>query len=389
MSVAWATLGFSVAALLLVSVGYPLFLTVVGLGRREPSPKQDGESPEVTVIVAFSGTGPLLDRKIESLLGLSYPRGRLEILLACDGPLEWPERSPLDRKLAEMRWRLITLERAAGKAHALNAAARVATGTVLVFSDLDAYPEPDAIERLVRWFADETVGGVCGQRVIRRGRAIATEGQSAYVSWDSRIKRWENGLGAITSNDGKLYALRASFFEPIAPTATDDLYSSITVVLAGGRFLFDPSAKAAIPPPAGTVRHDFRRRRRVVIRSLSGLFARPRAFCLARFGLYGPRMLVNKLLRRMLPVFLLGVLLSTARLAPGSSIMAGLLAMQLLGYGLAAAYPAASGWLGSGRVSKAWQSLFYATLGMAGLLVGVLEFLVGKRISQWQPRKVE
>src|SRR6185503_15625649 len=58
----------------------------------------------------------------------------------------------------------------------------------------------------------------------------------------------EARLGSVTSNDGKLYAIRRELFRPIAPGATDDLFTCLSVVEQGRRFVFEPRAHALAQP---------------------------------------------------------------------------------------------------------------------------------------------
>lgn len=380
----------------LVLVIYPLLLSLLPSASPKRAAYRDGPRPSVSLpsvslIVAFAGGGALLTRKLATIAALDWPADRLEAILIADGPDDDADRAAVEAaaEASGLHLRYAALGASRGKAHALNAAAGMASGDCLVFSDLDAALAPEALDTLLAPFADPQVGGVCGQRVIGTTGGLAAAGQRGYIAWDSRLKLAENRLGAITSNDGKLYAIRRSLFQPVLPSATDDLYTALTVILAGARFVFAPDAKAVIPPPSWSLGHDFRRRRRVTIRSLSGLLARPRALGLMRFGLFGPRLVVNKLLRRLLPVFALCLLAGSALLAGETPWARALLGGQLAVYGGAALYPLAGRWIGESRLGRRWQQAFYACFGMAAMLVGVVEYLGGRRIAQWQPRKTQ
>lgn len=185
--------------------------------------------------------------------------------------------------------------------------------------------------------------------------------------------------------------MRRRLFRPIHPAATDDLYNALTVVAQGYRVLFEPDAVARIPAPAWTIGHDLSRRRRVTLRSLTGLFARPGLLLTPRFGLYGPRLVVNKLLRRLLPVAGLMGGLGLAALAPAEAWAARALAAGLAGGALAALYAPLARLGATARlpaaVDKLWSSAFYAGLGVLGMLLGLIDFASGKRIARWAPRK--
>lgn len=384
----------SVLALGLPFAVYPVVLWLVGRSRppvTPPAAPAPEALPRVTIVVAFHGGGSLLARKIGNVASLDYPADRLDLILVSDGPLAPADRDIVTAATGSLTVRLLDRPDAQGKAYALNQGTAEATGDILVFSDLDAALDPDAVRALVRWFAHPDVGCVCGLRVIAGKGGVARAGQSAYIDLDTRIKLLENRLGAITSNDGKLYALRRSLFQPIHPTATDDLYSALTVIGQGFRVIFDPEARAAIPAPSRSLRHDLERRRRVVTRSLSGLLARPGRLLLTRFGLFGPRLVVNKILRRLMPVFLVTLLVGSLLLAPASSWAAVFALMQIGFYGAGALHAVPGGEALAARLPgparRAWQTVFYVCLGMTGMLLGVVDYLTGKRIARWTPKK--
>lgn len=373
---------------------YPVVLWLVGRSRppvTAPAGPAPDALPHVTIVVAFHGGGPLLARKIANVAGLDYPADRLDLILVSDGPLAAADRDMVTATAGTLTVHLLDRPEAQGKAYALNQGTAQATGDILVFSDLDAALDPGAVRALVRWFADPDIGCVCGLRVIAGKGGVARAGQSAYIDLDTRIKLLENRLGAITSNDGKLYALRRTLFQPIHPTATDDLYSALTVIGQGFRVVFDPDARAAIPAPSRNVRHDLERRRRVVTRSLSGLLARPQRLLLTRFGLFGPRLVVNKILRRLMPVFLVTLLVGSLLMAPASSWAALFALAQIAFYAAGALHATPAGNRLAARLPaparRVWQTVFYVCLGMTGMLLGVVDYLTGKRIARWTPKK--
>ena len=52
-------------------------------------------------------------------------------------------------------------------------------------------------------------------------------------------------VGSVTSNDGKLFAIRRELYEPVPEGVTDDLFTAMSVVRQGKRFIYDGGARAA------------------------------------------------------------------------------------------------------------------------------------------------
>ena len=256
-----------------------------------------------------------------------------------------------------------------------------------MFSDADALLDPDALRRLTRWFGDPEVGGVCGRRVLHKDAASLKEAQGRYIDLDSAIKRLESLRGSITSNDGKLYAMRRKLFQRIPPAVTDDLYTSLSVVRQGYRFVFEPSAVARIHVPSRSEAHELQRRRRIVGRSLRGIFAQRELLNPFRHGWFAVGLAVNKVGRRLLPVFLIVLLATSLVLAFRWPVFAAFAALQVAAYGAALLYPALpEAWQRTvpGRVAGAAR---YFCLGCLGTLLGFCDWVAGRRILKWDPVK--
>src|SRR5687767_15679534 len=79
-----ASLWSSIAMVVLITIGYPILLAIIGpLMRR--GRRLDAAEPAVTLIIAAHNEENCIARKLENALALDYPRERLEIIVASDG----------------------------------------------------------------------------------------------------------------------------------------------------------------------------------------------------------------------------------------------------------------------------------------------------------------
>ncbi len=375
----------SAAGILAVFGLYPLVVVVLGSLRRRPAPTAPASFPSVSLLVALRNAEALAEAKAANALALDYP-GPLQIVFASDGSTD--QTAARLRAAGAGRIEVIEIIEHHGKAHALNQGARSCHGEILVLSDADALLAPDAVTRLVEHFADEQVGGVCGQRVIQEHAGALTGAQGQYIAADSALKRAESRLGSVTGNDGKLYAVRRALFRPIAAGATDDLYSCLAIVEQGRRFVFEPRARAFIRTPSRNPGHELVRRRRIVSRSLHGIFAKRALLNPFLHGSFAFQLLVNKVFRRLLPVFLLALLGSTLLLAFAydQPWARAVLAAQLAFYALALAHPV----LVRVRVpglAPAASAAYYFCVGCIGTLLGLADFARGREAVKWDPIK--
>ena len=264
---------------------------------------------------------------------------------------------------------------------------REATGEICVFSDISEMFDPDAVRMLVRHFADASVGGVCGRRCVGERKRPLANAQRLYITLDSCIKQWESATGSITANDGKLYAIRRSLFKPVPPGVTDDLYNALSVVRRKKRFIYEPDAVAVVRLPSRDTRHEVARRRRIVSRSLNGIRRQREVLDPRRHGIFALRLLVNKVLRRFLPLFLLILLPTSLFLYARGPFFALVVWAQLAFYFAAAAhFVIPRGRRGSGAARIA-STAFYICAGLAGTLLGVMDFITNPPPAKWKPVK--
>lgn len=368
-----------------VFVAYPLALALAARCRRSVPAPGNGALPSVSLVTVVRNAAELAPRKVENALGLDYPRDRLEVVVFSDGSTDGTEARL--QGYSPQGIRVFATSEHRGKAHGLEAAAAACTGEILVFSDADALLEPDALRALVRPFADGRVGGVCGQRVIERDGIHLARAQESYVEFDSWVKRLEGRLGRITSNDGKLYAVRRECYRAPDPGATDDTFVSLGVIGQGHDFVFEPAARARICVPSRDADHELERRRRIVARSLRGIYLQRAVLNPLRFGWFALGLFINKVLRRLLPLSLALLFASTAWLAQDSSFFTGFLLLQGAGCLLAAGDPVLRRLGLRGPAVKLTSRAYYFCVGQLGTLLGLADFCRGRVIERWEPKK--
>lgn len=381
---------FSLAffGILLVFAFYPGGVWLLSRLPRRPSrgDSRPPATPGLSMLVAARNAESHIGEKVSNCLSLDYDEGLVEFVFYSDGSTDGTE--DVIRQCGDDRVKLFSASEHIGKTEALNRGVKECQGEIVVFSDADALLEPDALRRLVAHFTDPGVGGVCGQRVIYEREAELQSAQSKYIGFDSAIKAWESRLGRITSNDGKLYAIRRECFEPIAEAVTDDFFVCMTVIRKGYRFVFEPEARAQVRLPSRSGSHELGRRRRIVSRSLRGMFLNRGLFNPLRFGLYSLRLFVNKVLRRLVPVCLLLLFMTDVFLARESVVLTVFLILQSAFYLAALAYPVVQRLPIPRVVARMFSIPYYFCVGNYGTLLGVMDFLARRKITKWDPVKI-
>ncbi len=387
--IGFAVFALSLLGLLAVLFLYPLTVWFASLFLKNRRATKDDESrPAVSLLIVVRNAADIIEAKIKNCLALRYPSDLLEIIFFSDGSTD--ATNGIIKSYENRKLRLLASRRHRGKTHALNKAAAYCTGDIIVFSDADAVLSPDALEKLTPHFQDQTIGGVCGQRLIAEKKGRLRNAQRSYIKFDSRIKLLESRIGSITSNDGKIYAIRRELFRLIAPAVTDDLYVCMSIIRQKYRFIFEPAARAYIKVPSRTPAHELRRRRRIVSRSLRGIYMAKELLNPGRYGFFAFGLFINKVMRRFLFVFMLLLLLSSIYLSFSNPLIKACLAGQILFYALAASYPLLVRYCNRIKIlRKTAAGAFYFCIGNLGSFLGTVDFLSGKKIDKWDPVKTD
>jgi len=371
------------AGLVCTFVMYPLLLFFTRLWRGQRPPVKATLPFSVSLITIVRGPAESARRKAENGLTVEVPSPIFEFIMFWDGADNVEKiRSimPCDPRLS-----ILASSSHEGKNAAINRAVEHSSGQILVFSDADALLDRDAVRLLLQPLADPTVGGVCGHLVVQKDAGVLSRPQHTYWQFDQFLKTMESEIGSITSNTGVLFAVRRELFRPIPMYVTDDLYSCLNVVYQHKRFVYEPAALAFMAASSKTPEHEIRRRRRIVCRSLSGIWLSREMLNPFRFGLFSVGLLLNKVLKRFLPVILMLLLLSSAVLAVRSSPMRVLFLIQLTVYASIVPLRKLAENLQWGGIPRRLIFLaFYCCIGMVGTWLGLMDFLKGKQVAKWE-----
>ena len=363
-------------------VGYPVLMWQLAnlrnsiLGVRRELPRYD---PRVSLLVAAYNEQAVIRRKIENCLSLDYDESHLEILVGSDGSDDDTE-AEVHSSLPTSRGRCIPMPRR-GKSWVINDLAETATGEVLVFSDANTMLERDAISELVRPFADPTIGCVSGLlHLTPDGDHVGAQGESFYWKYETFKKTQESMFRSVAGANGAIYGVRKELFVPLsAKTINDDLTTSMRVYLQGRRMVLVSTARGH-ETTASDLSGEFRRHVRdsaghfIALRELAGMLN-------PRLGMPAFCYISHRVIRWLVPFFMIGALLSSAALVsePAFRVM---FVLQVFAYGaclIATPRALAGKSLGLMRVP------FYFVMVNVAILAGFARFLAGTQSSKWEP----
>lgn len=308
--------------------GYAIWLWLIVRIRRRPVLQQP-ITPTVSIIIAARNEERNLPIKLDNLQHLAYPKDRIQIVIVSDGST--------DRTASILREQPsyvvpVILDESHGKASALNAAVKHATGEVLVFMDTRQTIDANAVAELVSCFADASIGAVSGELLLENASgAPQTDALGIYWKIEKVVRKLESASGSVVGVTGAIYAMRRELYTDIpAGTLLDDVFVPMNVARIGKRVIFQPTAIARdrIFNEKGK---EFSRKVRTLTGNYQLLKLAPWLISPANPLLF--RLISHKLLRLAVPL-LLAVMLITSGVI-GSPLYRIIFWLQVIFYALA------------------------------------------------------
>jgi cellulose synthase/poly-beta-1,6-N-acetylglucosamine synthase-like glycosyltransferase len=349
---------------------YPLVLRLLSKKAIRPAPVDY----RISLLFCAYNEIECLPGKIDNLRELKRNRPELQILVyddcSNDGTSELLASVP----------ELLTVVQGpgrTGKAAGMKRLVQSARGEILLFTDADVLLPSDAIDRLLPYYGDPEVGGICCTVIMLSGGGSATSHiGTLYWSWDDRLQRLESATGNVMGAQGALFSVRRELYPNFPDTVQDDFAVSMSVVLQGKR-LVKATDVIAFTQSVSHRGEELRRKVRIGARAYhTHLFLRPQLRRMTRRDRF--KYASRKFLRWFGGLFLtLAMVTGLAAIALVSLPLAGL----VLPLGAAVVAIAAS--THRGPLAKAGQ-IVVATFAT---LVGVLQAMRGRTVATWSPAK--
>lgn len=361
--------------------GYPLFLFLLSLIRRrhlETAPIE----PSATVIISAYNEEKYIRQKLINTLHLDYPKEKFEVIVASDFSTD--RTHEIVQEFEGKGVKLVILPERGGKTAAQNAAARVAHGEIIIFTDATTQFKPDTVRKLIEGFADPRVGCIGAElEYTSDAGTVVGKGGSAYWRYEKRVRELEGRVNSLIGVSGCLYAVRAIGYVPVEPDLISDF------VIAGdvySRGLITVYGKGSVSQEKTheEISQEFEMRVRIIVRSIHALVRRATMLNPFRYGFFSIQLLSHKVIRYLVPEFLLGTLAAGLFLSFSSIPTARL--YQILTAGQIAVYLAAGiGWITArNKIRLPLVHIpFYFVHANAAALWGMLLYIVGERKITW------
>ncbi|MCF0220905.1 MAG: glycosyltransferase family 2 protein [Fibrobacter sp.] len=211
--------------------------------RKKKGAVEGGELPTVSILISAYNEEAVIERKIQNILQIDYPREKLEVLIGDDGSAD--RTAEIVERYADRGITLVRAPKNAGKAAMLNRLNRIAKNEILVLCDANTMFFPNVIRKLVQPFQDSEIGCACGHLILSdKSGSVLGRGESSYWDLESEIKKFEGILDRLIGGNGALYAIRRELYTelPVKKSVMDDFFIATKVLQKGFYCTFVSSA---------------------------------------------------------------------------------------------------------------------------------------------------
>ena len=183
---------------------------------REAHYKDENVWPTVSVLVPCFNEEKTVVKTIQSLLALDYPKDKLSILVVDDGSTDNTRARAMEfiATLPTKSVHIVT-QKNGGKFTALNFGIQQSTAEFICCLDADSTVSPEALKRMIPFFADENVMAVTPAMLVTNAQTLLQKMQRVEYNIGIFIKRVLGYLDAIYVTPGPFSVFRRSIFDKI------------------------------------------------------------------------------------------------------------------------------------------------------------------------------
>jgi len=300
----------SLALVVYTYVGYGIIIYILSRiwGKyKTPIIPTENELPEITLLVAAYNEEKYITHKIENSIGLDYPASKLHLWIVADGSTD--NTVALCKNYSSVTV-LYSPERK-GKINAVNRVMQEIKTSIVIFSDANTDLNKDALKNIVRHFSDSKVGGVAGEkRIVALDQDNASgAGEGLYWKYESALKTMDSKFTTAIGAAGELFAVRKELYvNPHADTIIEDFVTSMKIVAAGYRFVYEPDAYA-IETASASIKDEWKRKVRISAGGIQAIMRLPELLNIFKYGWISWQYVSHRTLRWSLAPFALALLL--------------------------------------------------------------------------------
>lgn len=313
-------------------VGYFIFLGFLSRFIHRGVRKED-TTPPVTMVVTAWNEERRIERKIQNSLEIDYPKDKLDVIIVSDGSSDRTDE--IVKQYADRGIKLLRIPERTGKHFGQRKGIEAAQTDIIVLSDATTFLEPDAVRKIVRGFADDSVGVISGEDRVDIEDDNEVSGEGAYVRYEMKLRSFEARISGLIGASGCFFAIRKHLAQKKwIDDMSSDFYMPLVAKMYGMRTIPEHEAIGyyrVVPDPE----KEHRRKVRTVLHGLEVLFEFASLMNPFKYGFFAIQIISHKLLRWLVPAALVGALMANGFLMDDGAFYRLTMAAQIVFYALA------------------------------------------------------
>ncbi|MBX2895919.1 MAG: glycosyltransferase family 2 protein [Cyclobacteriaceae bacterium] len=302
-----------------VGYGFLIFILSKFWGKNTiPAIPTENELPEITLLIAAYNEEKYIIQKIENSLKLDYPADKLRLWIVADGSTD----KTVELCKAYPAVTVFHSPERKGKIHAVNRIIPEIKTDIIIFSDANTDLNHDALKNIVRHFSNSEVGGVAGEkRIVSLDQDNASgAGEGLYWKYESALKTMDSKFTTAVGAAGELFAVRTKLYiNPHTDTIIEDFVTSMKIVAAGYRFVYEPGAYA-LETASASINDEWKRKVRISAGGIQAVIRLPELLNIFKYGWISWQYVSHRAMRWTLaPLALVMVFVTNMVLIPYST----------------------------------------------------------------------
>jgi cellulose synthase/poly-beta-1,6-N-acetylglucosamine synthase-like glycosyltransferase len=358
--------------------GYLITMKVISFFRSKEVKKQ-AYSPEVSLIITAYNEEKNIGKKIENSLAQDYLKDKLEIIVVSDGSTD--KTIDIVRSYQDKGVKLLSLPARHGKHYGQGKGIEMAKSDIIVLSDAATFLKHDAVEKIVRNFVDPKIGCVSGIDEIQNADS-KSHGEGTYIKYEMKLRALESAVNSLVGVSGSFFAFRKYLCQGWIDNMSSDFYMPILSYINGYRTVLEKEA-VGYYEVLNESQKEFTRKVRTVVHGMEVLFRFKGILNPFKYGLYSCQMISHKLLRWLVPLYLVFLFWSNLLLISQNTFFLITLILQVVFYMLAIF---ASLIKGLKNILIFRIPLFFVMVNYS-IVVAWHNYFIGRNFVLWEPTK--
>ncbi len=255
---------------------YPVLLNIFSIfcKKENDSSIPNHEWPMVSIVMAAYNEEKVIQKKLESILELDYPKDKLEVLIGSDHSTDKTDSIISEYAQKYPFIKLIPFPGRSGKAPIINRLVELTKGEFIISTDANVILSKKLCKELIKYFHDENNGMVAANiiRSMDKLKGIQTV-EKNYIRRENKIKKMQSCLsGILMGVEGGCYAIRKKLFVHVPKGFfMDDFFITMHVIQNKYNVRFSEKALCYEDIPEDSS-EEFKRKTRISIGNYQNMF---------------------------------------------------------------------------------------------------------------------